>query len=529
MPPKKRKTASKKPVTKKKAKKVVTKKKTAQSLLLQPLTLFCLAVVLLLSFLTYFHNFENPQGFYWDENYHIASAQKYQNGIFYMQQHPPLGKLLIALGEELLDASANDEQFISTSKATGNFSDGFSITGYRVIPVFLAWMTAPLLFLVFLLLTRSPLIATLLSFLYVFDNALIVQMRGAMLEGSLLFFLVLTILCFLLLIEKKLSQNAFRVLSILFGIALACTALTKLTGLILILLVPALIYSFLPKRDKIKHFLLLAGIGFLVIFIGVWQIHFSLGKTVNPELSRKGWHGASEEVQSIVREGRQLSPASFPIMLQNSLRYTASFNHGVPKLDLCKPGENGSPFFLWPFGARSINYRWSSAGELGKRYLYLQANPVVWLIGLLSVVVAAALLICPLFCPLKKKLTHPFLLTTFLGLYVSYMLAISQLDRVMYLYHYFPPLLFSFLLFAIVLMEAKQILGWKLNEENRVLLLMPLILLVFLAFLIYRPLTYFQPITDEALKQRSLLRIWNLKCVHCKMDDPLVKPRTCNN
>lgn len=40
---------------------------------------------------------------FWDENYHIASAQKYLAGIMYMEPHPPLGKLFIALGEYLLN------------------------------------------------------------------------------------------------------------------------------------------------------------------------------------------------------------------------------------------------------------------------------------------------------------------------------------------------------------------------------------------------------------------------------------------
>ena len=82
-------------------------------------------VVLVLSFFTYFWNYTNPPYLYWDENYHIASAQKYQNGVYFMEPHPPLAKLLIAAGEALVDANPEDDQFIGTDYAK-DLPAGFS-------------------------------------------------------------------------------------------------------------------------------------------------------------------------------------------------------------------------------------------------------------------------------------------------------------------------------------------------------------------------------------------------------------------
>ena len=146
-----------------------------------------LLFVIALSFLTYVHNFQNPQAFFWDENYHIASAQKYLTGTFFMEPHPPLGKLLIALGEKMLDRNAEDNQFITTDYAKDP-PPGFDFTGYRLFPVLLAWLTAPLLFMSILVLSRHWLWSVLLTFPYVFDTALIVHSRGAMLDGIMLFF-----------------------------------------------------------------------------------------------------------------------------------------------------------------------------------------------------------------------------------------------------------------------------------------------------------------------------------------------------
>jgi dolichyl-phosphate-mannose-protein mannosyltransferase len=497
-------------------------------LLKQPVTRLSLLFVLLLSFFTYFYNFQYPQGFFWDENYHVASAQKYLNGVFLMEQHPPLGKLLIAAGELLLDTSENDRQFIDTNYARGNFTDGFSITGYRFFPALLAWLTAPLLFLIFLIITRSPILSVLLSFLYIFDNALIVQARSAMLEGSLLFFITLAILLFLLLPRFRKEIPAFALLSFFFGASIGAAFMTKLTGLILILLVPALLIQFRSGIREIGKLLLFTGLGFLSVFIFVWHMHFALGQAVHPSLSDNGWFKASDGYQRIVREKRMTSPLSFPIMLRDSLQYPFEYSKGVSKLDLSKVGENGSPFFLWPIGARSINYRWAHTDATSTRYLYLQANPAVWLLGLSGVVISAAFLVAlALFAP-KHKPRQLFLIGTFFTLYLCYMTAMSQIDRVMYLYHYSPALLFSFILFALMVMEIQEFRGTKITEGDRAIYLTVFALCIFLTFQFYRPLTYFEPISDEAFQKRAILKLWNLHCTRCPREYYFVQPRNAS-
>lgn len=518
-----------------------------------PLTLLCLIFVTFISYFTYFHNFAEPQGFFWDENYHVAAAQKYLSGIFFMEPHPPLGKLLIALGEAITDWSANDEQFISTNYASGDFTDGFVITGYRLIPVLLSWLTAPLLFFIFLLITGNPLFATLFSFLYVFDNALIVHGRGAMLEGSLLFFSTLSVLWFLLLLRLRNETRSFVLCSIHLGIALALVVTTKLTGLVLTLLVPATLFILYPDWQKALSFFLHLSAGFLITFSAVWQLHFSLGRTVHPALENNGWYQATEATKTIVHQGKnEVSGAglSFRTLLRDAQRFTAHYERGVPRLDLCKSDENGSPFFLWPIGARAINYRWalyqsppetqgvpvqgdalnpseaSGSGQASYRYLYLQSNPVVWFTGLTGVLLALAYVLGTVFSgTARKRSEYSFLIRTFLVLYLAYMFVMSQFDRVMYLYHYFPPLIFSFLLFALVCMEMKKIGKTVLTNTHKAAGLLVLAALIFVSYQFYRPLTYYEPITDDAFKKRALIDLWDLRCVNCERTSPLVRPR----
>ncbi|MDD4319421.1 MAG: phospholipid carrier-dependent glycosyltransferase, partial [Candidatus Peribacteraceae bacterium] len=347
---------------------------TDRSPLFHKQTVVFLAFVLFLSFLTYFFRYTEPPRVFWDENYHIASAQKYLNGVYFMEQHPPLGKLLIALGEKLLSPNERTDQFLGTDYAA-DFSDDFSFAGYRLFSALLGWLTAPLLFLIFLYITRNSLFAALLSFLYIFDNALLVHIRGAMLEGPLMFFCALMVLAYFLLLEYGERPRRFAWLSLLFGVSFGLVATTKLFGLAMILFLPAYLYTLLPHWKRIAKATALFSVGFLAVYCSVWYIHFALGKTIQPTLPDNGFYQASDAYKTVIAEGRTASLLAFPVMLRDSIRYVPFYNRGAPRLDLCKADENGSPFYLWPLGARSINYRWETPDGTEYRYLYLQSNP----------------------------------------------------------------------------------------------------------------------------------------------------------
>ena len=480
--------------------------------------------LLLLSYFTVVHGFWNPPALFWDENYHIASAQKYLNGVFFMEPHPPLGKMMVALGEKLLHLNDADNQFINTDYAKDP-PPGFSFAGYRLFPVLLAWLSVPILFAIFLLITRSSLWSMLLSFLYVFDNALIVHLRSAMLESTLLFFILLTILSFLLLLERKGQPRAFTRASLLFGVAFGGVMATKLNGLILLLLLPSLLVALWPRWKQWLRFLWIAGIGCAVVYIGVWWLHFSIASTVNSQLPDDGYYQASPQYKQLLMEGKTSSLFAFPTMLRDSEKFVGHYEQGVPRLDLCKADENGSPFFFWPLGARTINYRWETPDGYNYRYLYLQVNPVVWLAGLAGLFLSILLLLGPVFLPVSQKPKSHLLIVTFLVLYLGYMVAMSRLERVMYLYHYFVPLLFTFILLALVVVELERFAKWHLTQERKTSILLLLSTLIFLGFQFYRPLTYYEPITDAAFKRRMIFQLWDLKCVHCETNSMLVIPR----
>ena len=85
------------------------------------------------------------------------------------------------------------------------------------------------------------------------------------------------------------------------------------------------------------------------------QIHFSLGTTLQPQLPDNGYYRASASYKTILAKHLTSSPLSFPVMIADSMKFVGHYNGGVPRLDLCKSDENGSPFFTGRLApARSI-------------------------------------------------------------------------------------------------------------------------------------------------------------------------------
>ena len=479
--------------------------------------------VFILAYLTYFHRYWDPPHVFWDENYHIASAQKYLHGIYFMEQHPPLGKLLVAAGEKMFGPNAVTDQFLDTDYGTQ--FEGFSFAGYRFFSALLSWWTAPILFAILLLLIRNPLWSALLSFFYVFDNALIVHLRGAMLEGPLMFFTALTVLFSLLALRDRMKMERLALWGALLGVSFALALATKVLGLILILLLLPVLWKIMPHWKRALAFLGCFALPFLFVYCTVWEIHFALGRTVNPALPDAGYYQASEEYKTVLDTGRMGSLASFPVMLRDSWHFVSHYNGGAPRLDLCKEDENGSPVYFWPFGGRTINYRWETPEGERYSYLYLVPNPAVWWFAFAGLLLGCGLLASSVLCPPKKALKHRFLMGSLVAMYFSYMFVVSRIDRVLYLYHYFIPLFLTFIITALVFDELQTMGKKALHEHGKTAIALTLAALIFIGHQFYRPFSYYLPLTDAQFARRNIFNLWDLRCVNCPNENGLVIPQ----
>jgi dolichyl-phosphate-mannose--protein O-mannosyl transferase len=484
-----------------------------------------LLVVAFAASLTYVLNFSYPAVPFWDERYYIVAAQKYLHGVYFIDLHPPLGKLLITLGERMFGQNAGTPQFLDVTYYATDVPAGFSFAGFRVFPVLLASLTAPLLFTLFLTITRSRTLAMLLSGLYLFDNALIVHQRGAMLEGPLLFFTVALMLAFVWVLgTPPAARVRFRVLAFVAGAALGCALATKSIAIVLAVLPAVAVWRLRSDPRRAIAYALLVGLTSAMVVLSVWEIHFALARHLNPVLQEKGFYQTpSPAARAFLESDHRLPVAAFPAMLSEALRYARWYDNARPAIDFCKADEKASPFWMWPIGARAVAYWWDTADEGASfRYLYLQVNPVIWWTALGGVVAAVSLLIGSAMVPPARPLKHRVLLTTFTALYVVYFVPFRWIHGVMFLYHYFIPLLISFVLVALVVDEVTDLGGRTVTLAHKRAALTIWLAAAFASFWFYKPLTYYErPLTPQELNRRAIVALWDLRCITCPHADGL--------
>jgi dolichyl-phosphate-mannose--protein O-mannosyl transferase len=100
----------------------------------------------------------------------------------------------------------------------------------------------------------------------------------------------------------------------------------------------------------------------------------------------------------------------------------------------------------------------------------------------------------------------------FTALYVCYMVAILQIERVMYIYHYLVPLTFGALNLAMVF---TYIFRDEVLENNRhtMINLGVFVLLVIGVFAFFSPFTYGFQMTEDEFALRNWFSFWQLNVV----------------
>jgi dolichyl-phosphate-mannose--protein O-mannosyl transferase len=474
---------------------------------------FCVAIwlVTLAAFFTYFHDYNEPADVFWDENYHLTSAEKYLNGVFFLETHPPMGKFFLALGEWILEPNGDLDKsdLLTVDKLEEDLPNGFSFYGYRFFPAVMAFLNAPLLFIAFFKLSRSTILSALLTVPYVFDNALVVHFRGAMLDAMQVFFILLAILCFLFAFSRKQFDWKYVGLAILFGIFTGMAAMTKENGLILCVLGGVIAIRLRHwKKIAIASSGFLAGVA-IPVFLG-WYLHFNLGERFATDYE----YEMSESAAAIVHRGEAGELRNFFQLFCEANAYIYYDNEGVPVLDDFDEDENGSWWYMWPFGGRSINYRWMTEDRESYHYLYLQCNPVIWFSVFLAVVLSVAMFLMRIFG--EHRFSSPdreWMFGAFLALYVCYMAAMAWVstERVLYLYHYFLALVFGFFLLALCVLEIQKFFKWEVGIKSRVAFMAVLSGAMIASFVYYSPLTYYKPMLDQEVEKRALLHHWHLR------------------
>lgn len=485
------------------------------------------AVILLVSLSIYFPYYGTPQAMFWDENYHVASAQKHIDGVMYMEPHPPLGKMLMAVGEVLFggNESIDKQKLLETDYLTGdNAPPAMTYQGFRWPSVIM--MAVGVLFFYGILnaITQRAWLAAAFTSLVIFDNALVIHSRAAMLEGIQLFFILGALYYFVRVTTNHLHHHKaillkhYAILGVWIGLAIA----VKVNAFIL-LLVFVMLYG-IDQWEAIKHWqwrsllqrlatsVPAAVLPVAAVFFAVFYIHIGMGTTIVKERTYK----ASPEYLEQIRAGNTWSPNTFLLGMRDNWKYMSEYADGVPRLDVCKPDENGSHAMGWPLSKKTISYRWDKNIVDGKavvKYKYLIGNPIVWFSVLGGIILSAGLIISRYVygSPLKDEKLF-YWICAFTALYLCYMIAILQIERVMYLYHYLVPLTFGAINLALVFnyVYRDEVLA---NNRHTIINACAFALLVIAVFAFFAPLTYGLGLTEDEFELRNWFSFWKLQVV----------------
>lgn len=481
------------------------------------------ALLLIAACVTYLSFYGEPRALFWDENYHIASAQKHIDGVMYMEPHPPLGKMLMAASETLLGANHGKDKsaFNSTDYIQGeDLPDQMSFYGFRLPSSVLMALSVLFMYGILRRVCGNSHIAAAFSCLLIFDNALVIHARAAMLEGIQLFFMLAAVYYCVRVITgpRPVHLRHYALLGVLIGLAVA----VKVNAAILLLLFvflygvdqwPAIRqWRWLPLIKRLGQTVPAGVLPLVAVILGVFYLHIGTGT----ELASHTRYKASPAYVEHIRRGDTWSLAAFATAMPDHWRYMSEYADGVPRLDVCKPGENGSSALGWPLGTKTINYRWSKNtvdGVTRVRYHNLVANPVVWFSVAAGIVLSLGLMISRFVY--QNPVTDQRLfywIAAFTTLYLSYMIAILQIERVMYLYHYLVPLVFGMINLALVFsyIFRTDILAGK---RHLWINLAAFVLLVFTVFIIFAPFTYSWELTEAQFNARNWFDFWKLELV----------------
>jgi dolichyl-phosphate-mannose-protein mannosyltransferase len=383
--------------------------------------LFALTI---LALITRFWGIFSPREVVWDEVHYERFAGAYFTGKYYIDVHPPLGKLMMAGVAKLLGIPG---AVLAAQQPAPLL---------RVLPALAGTLLIPLLYLLLRELGSGRRTATLGALFALVDNALLVESRLIFPDMILLFFGVLAVYAYAVARRMNGAARAWWIAGAAAAAGIAVSI--KWTGLSALGLI-GVVWLLETWRDRRRGWrrpaveLALLIVIPVAIYAGAFAAHFALlphGKAGEPRPFVQNFFSLNREMQQI-NEG------------------WATDTH---------PGA--SKWYTWPIAKHSIGY-WSQidAGAGTERWIVLFPNPAVWW----GVLIGAAFVIIALVRGAASLAPRRRVLAVLGAGYVVNFVPFAFIARPMFLYHYLFALVYS-LLFAMVGIGA--LAGWDGADES---------------------------------------------------------------
>jgi dolichyl-phosphate-mannose-protein mannosyltransferase len=424
-------------------------------------------------------------GAYFDEMYFVRTAQQHLNlEEPYETTHPPLGKLIIALGILCF---------------------GMDPLGWRIVGVFAATVMIPIMFLFGKRMFKSSVAGFFAAFLLTFEFMHFSLARLATGEIYILFF---TLLIFYFAFDyfskqeeaAKKGASVSLFISIIFvGLCFAVkwTAAFSLLAILILILI-----SNLRKRKPIfsDYKIVLAGLCVSAAIYIATYIPYMFSGTGHALLDIDRVPLYLRYISEYLSVGNVSITPPAPLTVFDSqlgmLGYHATINATHPF---------SSPWWSWPFMLKPL-WVYSNSWDTMVSTIVLMGNPAIWWGSIPALILIATTFVRDKIRRERSDFVLLFILIPFLLLWVSYAL----ISRILFIYHFAPEV--PFMIFAITywlnkLWQDHSHLHEKKIVVNRILVISFLILTAILFFLFYSVLSGY-PVSYEYKEGLRWLSGW---------------------
>lgn len=423
-----------------------------------------------------------------DETYYATYAAAYASHKAHIDIHPPLSGMLYSLPLFFANKSAYDRMeyvnydFVGQGKMELPKSYGvFPYFSLRFVSVFFGALLAISVFLFTKKLAGHIAPALLASFLLTFENAIILETKLILANGMYLSLGFLGLFFFL----KKRGVGA----GILTGLAISVKLIAGIFGIM------ALFLSEKFKKIEMNSFLryfavaLTTFLVFTVLIEGLWiplaeKERLFEEKIFSPLRENTGWKTLprdrfGEKVSSLIPN------AATPYVKIIGMQFI--FSLGGYTISGGGPSFAPSSWYAWPLSFGAFPY-YLEFRDITRPALVLMGNPIVWGLGTGGVLVGIKRFLSHIrkrrkVEGVKEKNAIEFLVFSYLSYLALFLLLVR---REAFLYHYFPALIISIVLFSILFYEFVE----RKTPRARYWWYASLVSFVILGFIAIAPYTY---------------------------------------
>lgn len=474
-------------------------------------TLLCGLFLALIGSANYLLGLNEPRGPYWDENYYLTAVARYAEGRPQFASHPPLGLMLLAVGDRLTGANkAVDLGDLARVKTVGEtkLPDRYQIWSVRLASALFGVGVILTIYAILLAARFGPVSAAAVATLVAFDTAFIVQFRAAQLDAFQVEFALVSV-GFMIAAARRGPGYRRALLFAGAGAAAGAAMMVKLDGALLVAGPATLLLMSLAGRWRRARAWATAtfegsafALALIVIVVSVYSVQtlwcrkpLDFGAPAAAIDARF----MSTTYQHYLDGRRPWSPIVVAAATLDSFKFMLNDQAGIGLSDL-----NGSSPWLQPLGVKPINYRWDSQGAT-TRYVQLVANPITWALSAVSLLIALVLVAAgrlggrvKLRAATVRRLAP--IVATAMAFYVGH--GLLGAHRAMYLYHNFLPELLGVLCLPFLIRDlALGCPRWRGRLEAASWSVM---VASAAAFLWFAPLAYHRPLTHQACEMRNI-------------------------